>query len=163
MSLTNTTFLKQTLSLTLVVALIGFFGFAVAEPANLKAQASDQTTFNANLTVDEEISLTVGSQPVTLNENLGLSNDYADGKTNVNVETSSKDGYTLKLSAGSDPALTHNSTNDSFEDYTPSSNNTAEAWSTDSDSYQFGYSMLDNSDIESDFSQSGDCTDGNPT
>jgi len=154
------TFLKHTTALATAIAVLAVFGFAVTEPATSVAQ-SDSSTFDANLTVDEEIALTVGTAPIPIGPNLGLSNDYADGNTNLNVETSSKDGYTLTLKAGSSPALTHDSTSDSFEDYNPASANTAEDWSTDADSYQFGYGAYGD-DVASDFTATGNCDDGDP-
>jgi len=161
MSLTNTTLLKQTLSLTLVVALISFFSFAVAEPATSVAQ-SDSDTFDANMTVDEEIALNVSGTPISM-DNLGLtSGDLSDGQATLNVETNSKDGYTLAVKASTSPALQHDTTSDTFEDYTPSTANTAESWSADSNSYQFGYGAY-GSDATSEFTSSGNCTDSDPT
>jgi len=158
MSLTNTTFLKQTLALTVAAAFIAFSGFSMIEPSTV---AADSSTFDANLTVDEEIALTVNGTPISM-DNLGLSSDLSDGKATLNVETSSKNGYTLTLAASSSPALTHDSTSDSFEDYTPATADSAESWSTDSNSYQFGYGAYGN-DVASDFTSSGNCTDSDPT
>jgi hypothetical protein len=154
-------FLKHTTALATALAVIAVFGFAVTEPATSVAQ-SDSSTFDANLTVDEEISLTVTGTPISM-DNLGItSGDLTDGKATLNVETNSKDGYTLAVKASSSPALQHDSTSDTFEDYTPATANTAESWSADSNSYQFGYGAY-GSDATSEFTNSGNCTDSDPT
>ena len=154
-------YLKHTTALATAIAVLAVFGFAVAEPATTVAQ-SDSNTFDANLTVDEEIALTVSGTPVSM-DNLGLtSGDKSDGKATLNVETNSKDGYTLAVKAQDDPALQHDSTNDTFEDYTPATADTAESWSADSSSYQFGYGAY-GGDAVSDFTSSGNCTDSDPT
>ena len=161
MTVTLQRFLKHTTALATALAVIAVFGFAIAEPATSVAQ-SDSSTFDANMTVDEEIALTVSDTPANM-DNLGItSGDLSDGQAILNVETNSKDGYTLAVKASTSPALQHDSTNDTFEDYTPSATNTAESWNADSNSYQFGYGAYGN-DATSEFTSSGNCTDSDPT
>jgi hypothetical protein len=157
MVITSSRFWKQTVSLTLTVALVGFFGFSLAEPATSTAQSTASTSFTASLTVDEEITINDGGN-ISMNPNINLSSDTSTGNTTLTVETNADEGYTLAVKAGSDPAL--QGSQDQFADYSPSTTNTPDAWSVDSSSKEFGYAAY--GDDVSGFNNGDSCSDNDP-
>lgn len=155
MTITHSEFWKQTVSLTAMVALIGFFSFSLLEPETVgAASASDNVT--VSLTVDEEISITDGAN-ATLNPNLGLSSDTSTGSSTWNVKTNSNAGYTLAVKASTSPAMHHQTTNDTFVDYTESTDGTPDDWSVDSGTHQFGFSAR-GTDVETEYDPDTDGT-----
>jgi hypothetical protein len=159
MTITSSQFWKRTVSLTVAVALVGFFGFSLAEPATSTAQNTASTSFTASLTVDQQINITAGGN-ISMNPNINLSSDTSTGNTTLTVETNADEGYTLAVKAGSDPALQGDSGQDDFADYSPSTTNTPDAWSVDSSSKEFGYAAY--GDDVSSFNNGSSCSDNNP-
>ena len=159
MVITSSRFWKQTASLAVTVALVGFFGFSLVEPATSTAQSTASTSFTASLTVDEEISVTDGGD-ISMSPNLGLGSDTSTGNTTLTVETNADAGYTLAVQAGNDPALQGDGGQDNFADYSPSTTNTPDAWSVDSSSKEFGYAAY--GDDVSGFNNGSSCSDNDP-
>jgi hypothetical protein len=158
MNLQNSFF--QQISLLLMAAVTVMMAFAVAEPAVTTAQsASDNVT--VSLTVDEEIAISDGAN-VTMSPNIGINSDTTTGTSTWNVETNANGGYTLAVKATSSPAMQHQSTGDSFADYTESATDTPDTFSVDSGSYEFGFSAYGN-DVDGTTYGSGSCSDsGDP-
>lgn len=155
MTYKSSQFLKQTVSLTLAVALVGFFGFSLLEPATSSAQSeSDSTDFTASLTVDEELTIT-GGNDITMSPNLGIDTDVSIGSTTITVETNADAGYTMTIQATGSPAMVGTNNDDQFADYSPSTSNTPEQWSV-SGAKEFGYGAH-SGDALSDFDSGTGC------
>lgn len=149
--------LLQILALAVAGAFVAMASYAAVEPAVSSAQsASDDVT--VSLTVDEEIAITDGAN-ATMSPNIGITSDTSTGSSTWSVETNANTGYTLAVKASTSPAMQHQSTSDSFADYTESTSGTPDSWSVDSNSYEFGFSAY-GTDVDGSVYGSGSSCDG---
>lgn len=108
------------------------------------------------------ISLTVPTTGLTINQpnNMNITtNQVTNAATGAvwAVETNAAAGYTLSFSAGQANCLRIDAST-YFTDYSESSEGTPEAWSADSSSYQFGFSVFGNDAPDGTWGTGSSCT-----
>lgn len=123
-------------------------------------------TFDVTMTVDSEVSIngtTAGTTTladVSLTPNISLTNSVASNtQSNIQIETTDADGYTLTLHATSSPAMQHDTTAATIANH--NNGGTPGEWDTSS-ATEFGFSVFSSSgDSAADVSDTFDDPDSN--
>lgn len=149
--------IRPSIAFTLALGVAGLMGFAAIEPGLVSAQ-SDTDDVVVTLTVDEEISITDGAN-VTMTPNIGITSDTSTGASAWTVTTNANAGYNLNVQATSSPAMQHQTTGDSFADYSEATTDVPDSWSVDSGNYEFGFSAYGD-DVSNATYGSGNSCDG---
>ncbi len=128
----------------IILLMVIFGGYAIVEPAIVRAATSTSTSVVASLTVSEEITL---SAPIafSLSPDISMSNSSSSATGTWNVKTNAQLGYTLSLEASSTltaniDALLASATGEVFDDYPEAVLGTPEIWTASSTAYVFGFS-----------------------
>lgn len=134
---------KSTLAIFTMAALMVLgYQFAI-EPTSASAQ-SDTDQFYVNLTVDSGISIS-DCADASMSPNLGLTELKSVASTTCNIKTTDLDGYTLTLNetaTDADPAMENQGAGTDIIDYTEAVSGTADVWSVDASTVQFGVSAV---------------------
>lgn len=129
-------FMKKIIISMFCLGVIAVIGFASLEADSVDAASSIATT-TATLTVDSDLSLT-GCAAITMQPNIGLSQDSSVGTSTCTVETTNATGYAMTVYATSSPALQSGS--NSFQDYATTTG--PSTWSVAGGEYRFGYTVF---------------------
>lgn len=136
-------------SLSLIVLIFVFYGFALVEPTKVIA-VTDEVVVTQTVTSGITIS---APSDITMTA-LTLTQDTAVGSAAWTVITNNQAGYTLTVKASAAPALVDATAGEDFADYTSSGK---ETWSVSS-AYEFGWSAY-GSDVTGHGSDT-DCIEG---
>ena len=141
------TALGQTLSATIIVALLAVSGFLLAEPR--VGQAVDSSEFTIKQTITGEISFSTQPVSVGMNGSLnGMTGGTSNGSTTVVVKTNSTSGYTMDIAFednGQGVTMLGDNissfTRDSIKDHPDSSGQPFFNFATPTSSALFGYNI----------------------
>jgi hypothetical protein len=124
--------------ITAGVVLMAIFFYVSYEPGLVQAIAPATANVVVTLEVDTGISITVDSATKKMSTMLGVSTNIAVGTTTFTVATNDPNGYTLGLSASTNPAMKAGSL--IIADYATTTMPTL--WSVTSGDARFGYSVF---------------------